>query len=39
MFKCVYKDGITEQKINMQKKARPGGYRQIDKKIDRQIDR
>ena len=29
MFKCVYKD---QQKINMQKKARPGPAR------DRQID-
>ena len=25
MIKCVYAD-MTEQQINMQKKARPGGY-------------
>ena len=25
MFKCVYKADMTEQQINMQKKARPGG--------------
>ena len=29
MFKCVYKADMTEQQINLQKKARPGGYRQI----------
>ena len=26
MFKCVDKADITEQKKNMQKKARPSGY-------------
>ena len=33
MFKCVYKAGMTEQQINMQDKARPGGYpvRQMDR--------
>ena len=26
MFKCGYKADMTEQQINMQKKAWPGGY-------------